>query len=68
MTIEGISKIISKINENSDVIDRIIADGRGKDYAKLVELYRRYPDKEITPAIIERFHDPLAKFFDLEEK
>ena len=65
MSIKGISKILSKINENSDVIDRIIADGRGKDYVKLVELYRRYPDREITPAMIERFHDPLAKIFDL---
>ena len=60
-----LTKMLDDINANPTTIDRIIKDGRCRNYKKFIDIYNKYPDKEITDKLISRANDPLAKIFDL---
>lgn len=61
--LKELKTIIDDIENNKASINRIIKDGRASDYKKLLPIYNKYPNVEITEQLIARETDPIARFF-----
>ena len=64
LKLSEIKALVDTIEQNEDSINRIIEDGREKDYQKLIPIYNKYPAVKITEQLIAKETDPLARFFN----
>lgn len=62
-----LNEVIKTINENSEIINKILEDGHYKNYPfeGLIDIYKRNPNRKITKEFIDLSNDPLAKLFNL---
>ena len=62
--LKDLKSFVDEIENNWSAINRIIIDGREKDYKKLIPVYNKYPNEKITEKMIAKETDFLAKYFN----